>query len=69
MKMKNIAKFKITVIIQEDLEVLLIICDRRQKDKTITQWRNKKKKLKDKTKAKLHPVSTLVKLAYGCCCT
>ena len=35
--MKNIAKFKITVIIQEDLEVLLIICDRRQKDKTITQ--------------------------------
>ena len=37
MKMKNIAKFKITVIIQEDLEVLLIICDRRQKDKTITQ--------------------------------
>ena len=69
MKMKNIAKFKITVIIQEDLEVLLIICDRRQKDKTITQWRNKKKKLKDKTKTKLHPVSTLVKLAYGCCCT
>ena len=46
MKMKNIAKFRITVIIQEDLEVLLIICDRRQKDKTITQWRNKKKKIK-----------------------
>ena len=43
MKMENIAKFKITVIIQEDLEVLLIICDRRKKTKLLHNEETKRK--------------------------
>ena len=69
MKMENIAKFKITVIIQEDLEVLLIICDRRKKTKLLHNEETKRKNWKYKTETKLHPISTLVKLAYGGCCT